>query len=62
MVAENRGMVFSIDFIMDRIWPDTAVTPNTAMVHIRKIREKLKDDAKNPKYIKTVWGVGYRMD
>ncbi len=62
LLAENRGRLFSIDHIMDRIWDDVIVSSNTTMVHIRKLREKLHDDPKNPKYIKTIWGMGYRMD
>lgn len=62
LLAENKGMLFSIDNIMEKVWDDIIVSSNTAMVHIRKLREKLDDDPKNPKYITTVWGMGYRME
>lgn len=62
LLAGNRGMLFSIDRLLDAIWGDVTVSRNTAMVHIRKLREKIGDDPKNPKYIKTVWGMGYKME
>ncbi|MBN2285816.1 MAG: response regulator transcription factor [Tissierellales bacterium] len=63
LLAQNRGNVFSIEKIYNRVWKDEFfVTDNTVTVHIRKLREKLKDDYKNPKYIKTIWGVGYKIE
>lgn len=63
LLASNRGMVFSIEKIYNKVWKDEFfVTDNTVTVHIRKLREKLKDDYKNPKYIKTIWGVGYKIE
>lgn len=63
LLATNKGIVFSIEKIYNRVWKDEFfVTDNTVTVHIRKLREKLKDDYKNPKYIKTIWGVGYKVE
>jgi two-component system, OmpR family, response regulator VanR len=63
LLARNRGVVFSIAKIYERVWKeDFLESENTVMVHIRKIREKLEKDTRNPKYIKTVWGVGYKIE
>ncbi|HBH12599.1 MAG: Two component transcriptional regulator, winged helix family [Clostridiales bacterium 38_11] len=63
LLASNKGIVFNIEKIYNRVWKDEFfVTDNTVTVHIRKLREKLKDDYKNPKYIKTIWGVGYKVE
>lgn len=63
LLASNKGIVFSIEKIYNRVWNDEFfITDNTVTVHIRKLREKLKDDYKNPKYIKTIWGVGYKVE
>ena len=63
LLASNKGVIFSIEKIYNEVWKDEFfVTDNTVTVHIRKLREKLKDDYKNPKYIKTIWGVGYKIE
>lgn len=63
LLGENRGKVFSIENIYNSVWKqDFMQSDNTVMVHIRKVREKIEDDPRNPKYIKTVWGVGYKID
>lgn len=63
MLAEHRGQVLSTEQIFEYVWQERALNQdNTVMVHIRKLREKLSDDRKNPRYIKTVWGVGYRCE
>lgn len=63
LLASNRGMIFSIEKIYNKVWKDEFfIADNTVTVHIRKLREKLKDDYKNPKYIKTIWGVGYKVE
>ena len=62
LLYENREVLFSIDRLLDLVWEDVAVSRNTAIVHIRKLREKIGDDPKNPRFIKTVWGMGYRME
>ncbi|MBU5455140.1 response regulator transcription factor [Caproiciproducens sp. MSJ-32] len=63
LLGKNRGKVFSIENIYNSVWKQEFMqSDNTVMVHIRKIREKIEDDSRNPKFIKTVWGVGYKID
>ncbi|PGS54427.1 response regulator transcription factor [Bacillus sp. AFS041924] len=63
LLTENAGRVFSIEEIYDRVWNETAFNPeNTVSVHIRKIREKIEINPKEPKYLKVVWGVGYKVE
>ncbi|MGG1659224.1 response regulator transcription factor [Brevibacillus sp. NRS-1366] len=63
LLATHRGQVFSVDKIYETIWKDPVMqSDKTVMVHIRNLREKLKDNPREPKYIKTVWGVGYKID
>lgn len=63
LLAVNRGIVLSMDKIYESAWNEPFMeSKNTVMVHIRKIREKIEKDAQNPKFIKTVWGIGYKMD
>ena len=62
LLASNKGIVFSIEKIYEKIWGDVFFeSDNTVMVHIRKIREKIEEEPENPRYIRTVWGVGYRI-
>ncbi len=62
-LANNRGHVVSSEEIFEKVWKERYLdNNNTVMVHIRRIREKLKEDTKNPKFIKTVWGVGYKIE
>ncbi|MDF2924986.1 MAG: DNA-binding response regulator [Paenibacillaceae bacterium] len=63
LLGRNRGMVFSIERIYESVWGEAFFeSDNTVMVHIRKIREKTEDNPRQPKYIKTVWGVGYKIE
>lgn len=63
LLARNKGIVFSIEKIYERVWKeDFFKSDNTVMVHIRKLREKVEEDSRKPKYIKTVWGVGYKVE
>lgn len=63
LLAENRGIVYSIEHLYEQVWNEPFIEAgNTVMVHIRKIREKLERNPRDPKYIKTVWGVGYKID
>ncbi|GKX67733.1 response regulator transcription factor [Inconstantimicrobium mannanitabidum] len=63
LLAQNRGKVFSIQNIYESVWNEEFMeSDNTVMVHIRKIREKLEANPRKPQYIKTVWGVGYKID
>ncbi|MNC48950.1 Alkaline phosphatase synthesis transcriptional regulatory protein SphR [compost metagenome] len=56
-------MVFSIERIYESVWGEAFFeSDNTVMVHIRKIREKTEENPRQPKYIKTVWGVGYKIE
>lgn len=62
LLMKNPGRVFSADEIYERIWNEKAVNTDTIMVHVRNIREKIEVDPKNPRYLKVVWGVGYKME
>ena len=63
LFMENPGVVFSSAQIYERVWDEDAYsTENIVSVHIRRIREKVEIDPKNPDYIKVMWGVGYRME
>ena len=62
LLIKNPGRVFSADEIYERIWNEKAVTTDTIMVHIKHIRDKIEIDPKNPKYLKVVWGIGYKME
>ncbi|WP_277584588.1 response regulator transcription factor [Psychrobacillus antarcticus] len=63
LLMANAGRVFSINEIYERVWKEPAYNAeNIVAVHIRKIREKIETDPKNPRYLKVVWGVGYKID
>ena len=64
LFMEHPGQVFSAEQIYENVWEEVAGygVENTVMVHIRHIREKIEIDAKNPKYVKVVWGIGYKME
>lgn len=63
LLMENMGIVFSSSQIYEKIWDEDAfATDNIVSVHIRRIREKIEIDPKNPRYLKVMWGVGYKMD
>ena len=63
LLVKNLGKVFSIDEIYESIWNEEAIgADNTVAVHIRHIREKIEINPKEPKYLKVVWGVGYKVD
>lgn len=63
LLAKSRGKVFSIENIYESVWNQEFMTSdNTVMVHIRKIREKIEEDPRQPRFIKTVWGVGYKIE
>lgn len=63
LLISNKGKVFSIDEIYERIWKEEAFcADNTVTVHIRHIREKIEIDPKNPKYLKVMWGIGYKIE
>ncbi len=63
-LVENKNKVVATDDLFRTVWKEKYYTNsnNTVMVHIRHLREKMKDSIENPKYIKTVWGVGYKIE
>lgn len=62
LLASNKGMVFSISKIYEKVWgEDFYKSDNTIIVHITKIRKKIEEYSKKPIYIKTIWGVGYKI-
>ena len=62
-LTENAGRVFSIGQIYEAVWNEPAYSPeNTVAVHIRRSREKIEIDPKNPRYLKVVWGIGYKIE
>ena len=63
LLTANAGRVYSIDDIYEKVWNETAFNPeNTVAVHIRRIREKIEINPKEPKYLKVVWGIGYKVE
>ncbi|MCR5800035.1 MAG: response regulator transcription factor [Lachnospiraceae bacterium] len=63
LLVKNQGRVFSIDQIYENIWEEEAIgVDNTVAVHIRHIREKIEINPKEPRYLKVVWGVGYKIE
>lgn len=63
LLVKNQGKVFSISQIYENIWNEEAVgVDNTVAVHIRHIREKIEINPKEPRYLKVVWGVGYKIE
>ena len=62
LLVKNPGRVFSADEIYERVWNERAVNTETVMVHVRNIREKIEINPKEPKYLKVVWGVGYKIE
>lgn len=63
LLIKSKGKVFSIDQIYEKIWKEEAYcADNTVTVHIRHIREKIEIDPKNPRYLKVMWGIGYKIE
>ena len=63
LLMKNKGKVFSISQIYEEIWNEEAIgADNTVAVHIRHIREKIEINPKEPRYLKVVWGVGYKIE
>ena len=62
LLIKHPGRVFSAEEIYERVWNERAINTETIMVHVRKIREKIEYDPKNPRYLKVVWGVGYKIE
>jgi DNA-binding response OmpR family regulator len=62
-LASHRGQVFTRAELMDKVWDYTyAADHSTVTVHIRRLREKIEPDPVKPRYVKTVWGVGYKFE
>lgn len=63
LLARHRGQVLSMEQIYEKVWKEQYLeSNNTLMVHVRKIREKIETEPRKPKYLKTVWGIGYKME
>ena len=62
LLMKNPGRVFSAEEIYERVWNERAINTDTIMVHVRNIREKIKVNPREPKYLKVVWGVGYKIE
>ena len=63
LLMENKGRVFSIEEIYERVWKEPYLNAeNTVAVHVRRIREKIEINPKEPKYLKVVWGIGYKIE
>ena len=62
LLMKNAGRVFSAQQIYESVWNEDAISTETVMVHIRKLREKIEIDPKHPRYLKVVWGVGYKIE
>jgi DNA-binding response OmpR family regulator len=63
LLMENLGKVFSMSDIYERVWNEPSFSiENTVAVHVRRIREKLEINPKEPKYLKVVWGIGYKIE
>lgn len=62
LLMEYPNKVFSADSIYEQVWKEVAINTETVMVHVRNIREKIEIDPKNPRYLKVIWGVGYKIE
>jgi len=63
LLTEHAGKVFSMDRIYEAVWNEPSFSPeNTVAVHIRRIREKIEINPKDPRYLKVVWGIGYKIE
>ncbi len=62
LLMRHPGRVFSAEEIYERVWNERAVNTDTIMVHVRNIREKIEYNPREPKYLKVVWGIGYKIE
>ena len=62
LLMKHPGRVFSADEIYERVWNEEAISTDTVMVHVRHIREKIEINPKEPKYLKVVWGIGFKIE
>lgn len=61
LLIRNKGRVFSIEDIYEKVWNEPAINADTVTVHIRRIREKIEINPREPRYLKVVWGIGYKI-
>ncbi|WP_297437885.1 response regulator transcription factor [uncultured Clostridium sp.] len=61
LLMSNKGRVFSIEEIYEKVWNEPAINADTVTVHVRRIREKIEINPKEPRYLKVVWGIGYKI-
>ena len=62
LLMKYPGRVFPAEEIYERVWNEKAINTDTIMVHVRNIRDKIEINPREPKYLKVVWGVGYKME
>ena len=63
LLISHPGQVFSMDQIYESVWKEPSYNPeNTVAVHIRRIREKIEINPREPRYLKVVWGIGYKIE
>nr|WP_132280253.1 response regulator transcription factor [Natranaerovirga hydrolytica] len=62
LLMSHPNRVFSIEEIYEKVWQEPAYSPDTVTVHIKRIREKIEINTKEPKYLKVVWGIGYKFE
>ena len=62
LLIKSPGRVYSAEEIYERVWNEKAINTDTIMVHVRNIRDKIEINPKDPKYLKVVWGVGYKIE
>jgi len=62
LLMKNVGRVFSAEEIYERVWNAKAINTDTIMVHVRNIRDKIEINSRDPKYLKVVWGIGYKIE
>lgn len=62
LLMKHPGKVFSTDMIYELVWKEDAINSETVMVHVRNLREKIEINPKQPKYLKVVWGIGYKIE
>ena len=62
LLMTHAGRVFSAEEIYEKVWNEKAINTDTIMVHVRNIRDKIEVDPKKPKYLKVVWGIGYKIE
>lgn len=61
LLMSNPNRVFSVEQIYEKVWNEPALDTKTVTVHIRRIREKIEQNPKNPRYIQVSWGIGYKF-